>query len=130
MNTYKSLSKQTTLTLFRINTYEKRGWVLWLTDKPALSSASRRLWSRARGQETLAAGVEQREKRQQSRHGNESPQDAVRRPHKLHGDVLRPRRQPQDHLAAGLCVLRCYHRPVHFHAPRRIVQQPQRHLHR
>src|SRR6266852_3244100 len=32
MNTYKSLSKQTTLTPFRINTYEKQGGrVLWLT---------------------------------------------------------------------------------------------------
>src|SRR6266446_4185257 len=89
-----------------------------------------RPWSRACRKESLAAGVEQREKRQQPRHGNENPQDSVWRPHKLHRDVLRPGRQPQDHLAAGLWMLRCCHLPVHFHAPRRIIQQPQRHAHR
>src|SRR5882672_6013954 len=43
INTCKSLSKQTTLTLFRINTYEKHRGVemLWLTSSP-LASASHR----------------------------------------------------------------------------------------
>jgi len=65
--------------------------VLWLARKTARCSVSQRPWSRARGQEPLAARVEQRKKRQQSCHGDENPQDSVARPHKPFREALRSR---------------------------------------